>query len=143
MLRSAFLISMVCVLSISAMAQAGSEIPDLKGTWVWTDQAIRHFKDNDKQPKMHTKDKSSHAEIEFTLNITEQNGFRFSGEKVSKKWTEPISGVIGFDNKTVYMVDDNGFIFCRIVSPDKMEQIYLHIADTHSVAARGVMIRRR
>jgi len=71
------------------------------------------------------------------------DGFRFSGKKSSENWTESISGVVGFDNETVYMVDDNGFCFCRLVSPDKMEQIYLHITDKHSVAARGILIRKR
>lgn len=83
------------------------------------------------------------GEFDFTLTIDKQEGFRFSGTKESAKWKEAVSGVIGFDSKTVYMVDDNGFLFCRLVSPDKMELVYLQSSKHLSVAARGIMTRKR
>ena len=137
------LMAALFVLMAVCAASAGSDIPDLKGTWVYKDQAVRHFRSPDLPAKTHMKANTPYAEIAFTMNIDKQDGFRFSGTKVSEKSTERISGVIGFDNKTVYMVDDNGFLFCRLVSPDKMEQVYLHITKTHSVAARGIMTRKR
>jgi hypothetical protein len=131
------------MLSMSVTALAGSDIPDIKGTWVWKDQAVVHYRTPELPAKTHLEATTKYAEIEFILIIDKQEGFRFSGTKTSKKWTESVSGVIGFDNKTVYMVDDNGFFICRLVSPDKMEEVYLHATKTHSVAARGVMIRKR
>lgn len=133
----------VWVLITSVTALAGSETPDLKGTWVWQDQGARHYRSAEPLGKTHLKDKIPYPDISFTMNIDKQDGFRFSGTKSSANWTESISGVVGFDNETVYMVDDNGFSFCRLVSPDKMEQIYLHITDKHSVASRGILIRKR
>ena len=130
------------ILAAVGAAFAGPEIPDLRGKWVCTAQAVRHFRAPDLPAKTHMEAKTQYGEVAHTINIDKQDGFRFSGTKVSDKWTETISGVIGFDNKTIYMVDDNGFLFCRLVSPDKMEQVYVHITKAHSVAARGIMVRQ-
>lgn len=129
-------------LALTVTVFAGSEIPDLKGTWTLKNQAVGHDKLTELQPKRHTDLKNRHSEVDFTLKIDKQDGFRFSGIKASGKRTEKISGVIGFDNKTVYMVDDDGILLCKLVSRDKMEQIYLHITEHRSLASRGMLIRK-
>ena len=130
-------------MAIAVTVSAGSEIPDLKGTWSLKNQAVGHDKLTEIQPDRHVDLKNRFAEVEFTLKIDRQDGFRFSGVKASGKRTEKVSGVIGFDNKTVYMVDDDGILLCKLVSPDKMEQIYLHITKHRSLAGRGMLIRTR
>lgn len=137
------LAAIVFVLSMSVTALAGSEIPDLKGEWVMKAQSVIHSKTDAMQPKRHVDVRKGHADIDFILTIDKQDGFRFSGVKSSKKRKETVSGVIGFDNKSVYMVDDDGIMLCRIVGPDKMEQIYLHITEHRSVANRAIMTRKR
>jgi hypothetical protein len=131
------------MLATAATAFAGSEIPDLKGTWTMKIQAIGHDKLPELQPNRHVDLKNRQSEIDFTLKIDKQDGFRFSGTKASAKRTETISGVIGFDNKTVYMVDDDGILLCRLISPDKMEQIYLHVTEHRSLVGRGMLIRKK
>ncbi len=130
-------------MAIAVTVFAGSEIPDLKGTWILKNKAVGHDKLTELQPERHTDLKDGLAEVAFTLKIDRQDGFRFSGTKVSDTRTEKVSGVIGFDNKTVYMVDDDGILLCKLVSPDKMEQIYLHLTKHRSLAARGMLIRKR
>lgn len=133
----------VFVFSMSVTALAGSEIPDLKGTWVYKAQAIKHQKGTEPNPDAHGPAKSVPQEVDFILTIDKQEGFRFSGTRGSAKHKESFVGVIGFDNKTVYLVDEDGMSFCRLVSPDKMEYVYLHITKQDSVASRGIMTRKR
>jgi len=128
---------------IAVTVFAGSEIPDLKGTWILKNYAVGHDKLPELQPQRHTELKNGLAEVTFTLKIDRQDGARFSGTKASRRRTEKVSGVIGFDNKTVYMVDDDGILLCKLVSPDKMEQIYLHITKYRSLAGRGILTRKR
>ena len=73
-------------------------------------------------PGSHTGVAAGHAEFESTLKIDKQDGFRFSGTKSSAKTTEKISGVIGSDNKSLYMVDDQG-----ILCPWAMDKINLKV----------------
>lgn len=143
MRTSVFWIASLLVVMISVTVAAQSDVPDLRGTWVGTHHGVRHYRSPEPRAQTHHKAQTPFPEIPFTLKIDKQEGFRFSGTKFSEQWSESISGVIGFDNKTVYMADDNGFLFCRLVSHNKMEQIYLHIAPEHSAAARGIMVRQR
>jgi len=121
---------------------AESDIPDVRGTWVMQVQAIRHHKTQETNPKLHHEVRTGQVQFELKITIDKQDGFRFSGTKESAKLKETISGVIGFDNKTLYMVDDDGMAFCRLVAPDKMEQIYLHVTKYDSAAGRGILIRK-
>lgn len=129
------------VASSSGFAQ--SHIPNLKGVWVMKSNAVVHEKKDEMQPERHVDVRKGFTEVEFVFTIDKQEGFRFSGKKSSDKRKEDISGVIGFDNKSIYMVDDDGMMLCRLVAPDKMEQIYLHVTPHRSVAARGMMERKR
>lgn len=129
------------MLSMSAMALAESEIPDIKGVWTYKAMAMTHQKSPDANPEGHGSPESGAERLDFNLTIDKQDGFRFSGIEASGKNKEVVVGVIGFDNKTVYWVDEDGMSFCQIVSPDKMEYVYLHTTEHDSVAARGVMTR--
>ncbi len=122
---------------------AGSDIPDLKGEWVMKTDAVLHSNKAELPPERHVDAREGYVSVDFVVTIDEQEGFRFSGIKSSKKRKETVSGVIGFDNESVYMVDDDGIMLCRIVAPDKMEQIYLHVTEHRSVAGRGIMTRKR
>ncbi|MDQ7784110.1 MAG: hypothetical protein RDU20_14595 [Desulfomonilaceae bacterium] len=137
------LVATFFLLILPVQVVAESAVPDLKGTWIVKDYGVRHHLSQDPPAKTHAETRARFLEVDFTITIDTQEGFRFSGTKSSKKWKEAISGVIGFDNKTVYMVDDNGFSFCRLVSPDTMEHIYLHATPHHSAVARGTMKRKR
>ncbi len=133
--------TMVVVVTLTGFA--GSDVPDLKGTWVMKNQVVMHEKLDETQPKSHVDVRKGFVDVDMTITIDKQEGFRFSGSKSTAKRTEAVAGVIGFDNKAVYMVDDDGITLCRLIAPDKMEQIYLHVTPHRSVAARGILTRKR
>jgi hypothetical protein len=75
------------------------------------------------------------------LVITKQEGRVLYGIFTSSLATENMAGVIGWDNKTLYLVDMDGFTDATIVSPDKITSIYRHVGDKDAVAAAGVWTR--
>jgi hypothetical protein len=134
------LMSILLVLAMTGVGFAGSAIPDLKGTWVVKASGSGFVKPSESPP--HTGKLGFH-EAEFLMIIDKQDGFRFSGSRESSRKKETVAGVIGYDLKNVYMVDDDGMIMGKLVSPDKMECIYLHVSKYHSIASREIMTRKR
>lgn len=132
----------VFVLMSVPIAFAGSDVPDLKGTWVMETKSIRHHKTEEPNPNKHHDVNTGLAQFKISITIDKQEGFRFSGTMESAKRKERISGVIGFDNKTLYIVDDDGMAFARLVGPNKIEHVYLHVTKHDSVAGRGVLVRK-
>jgi hypothetical protein len=137
------LVAILFVLTLTVVGFAGSDIPDLKGTWTMKCKGIGHIKPS-KSPdtKLHTEKLGTH-DLELLLVIDQQDGFRFSGYQKSSKMKELVAGVIGFDNQTVYIVDGDGISIAKLVSPDTMESIYLHVTEAHSIAARAIITRKR
>lgn len=143
MSRFTCLLATIFVMTVTLTGFAGSDIPDVKGTWLLKAQGVRHHKGQGAIRKTHAGEKTGPVPVEIKMTIDKQDGFRFSGTKESAKLKETVSRVIGFDNKTLYMVDDDGMAFCRLVAPDKMEQVYLHVTKHDSVAGRGIFVRKR
>ena len=139
--RLSYLLAAAIVVALCAPALGGSDAPDLKGTWVMTAEGISHHKKPD--PKAHTNVKTGQFQLDLTIIIDKQKGFRFSGTKESPKMKEKISGVVGFDNKTIYMVDDDGMMFCRLIEADKMEYVYLRVTHDFSAIGRAILTRKR
>ena len=52
-----------------------------------------------------------------------------------------MAGVIGWDNKTLYLVDMDGFTDATLVSPDQITCIYRHVGAKDAVVAAGVWTR--
>lgn len=53
-----------------------------------------------------------------------------------------MAGVIGWDNKTLYLVDmDTASPAATLVSPDQITCIYRHVGDKDAVVAAGVWTR--
>ena len=143
MRKLSILLVVLFVLSVCQVSFAGSDIPDLKGTWLLDALGVRHHKTSGGNPKTHSGDKPGYVQAKAKIIIDKQDGFRFSGTKESPMQKERVSGVIGFDNKTIYVVDDDGMCFWRLVAPDKIQQIYLHVTKQHSIAARDILTRQR
>jgi len=116
-------------IQVSFAAPAGSSaIPDLKGVWVVEGGGIRHvYHESDKakaeqEPKFGNATEGPYELLgEQQIIIDEQDGYRFSGTRISKKVNVKISAVIGFDNKSIYIAKKHGPIFCQLVSVNKME----------------------
>ncbi|MEZ5583471.1 MAG: hypothetical protein R3F37_12660 [Candidatus Competibacteraceae bacterium] len=139
-LNLAAVLLITAITAVTAFARV--DIPDLKGEWVMTHEAVIQSNKAELPPNRHL-DEEGFVSLDFVITIDQQEGFKFSGTKSSKQRKENIAGIIGFDNQSVYMVDDDGVMQCRIVGPDKMEQIYFHVAEHRSVVGRGIMTRKR
>ncbi len=66
------------------------------------------------------------GETTWTFSIMEQKGAGFVGKKSSS--TNPVLqkliGVIGFDNKTISMVDETGYYLGEMISPTEMQLLH-------------------
>ena len=142
MRRLSCLLTLLAVMAVAHGSVAASDIPDVKGTWVMQAQGVRHHKTQETNPHMHHDVRTGLTQFELTITIDKQDGFRFSGAKESAKHKETVSGVIGFDNATLYMVDDDGMAFGRLVGADTMEHIYLSVTKHDSAAGRGLLTRK-
>jgi len=115
-------------------AQDAAQLPDLKGRWVGTSEAVvlgnapHHGGDAGSQNKPRL------SAAEFTITIEGQDGRRFWGTIVSKGNQEPLLGVIGFDGKTIQMQDSDGSSQAVIVDRDTIEAIYHHTGGSLVVA---------
>jgi hypothetical protein len=134
----AFAALIVCVASLVSVTAAvnadDAAIPNLKGTW--TGEYEAYFYKGTTKARM-------------TLEITEQTGAGFRGfnnwqhlrdktkplavqrGKPVTSDKEPIMGVVGFDGKTLHIVEqgDGGWIEAELVGPDTMTVIYSESGD--------------
>ncbi len=131
------------VVFLSIAVVSGADIPDLKGSWVVQASGVAIEKPGDSPPPVLHSAKLGYHEVDFLLVIDRQEGFRFSGHRESKRKKEVVAGVIGYDHKSLYMVDKDGTILGNLVSPDRIEAVYLHIDPRQSLASREIMTRKR
>lgn len=129
-------------LSPGARAQDTSQIPNLRGQWVGTNEAIvmgnapHHPLDSSPQ------DKPRMTSVEFTLIVEGQDGRRFWGVSASRQFKEAFVGMVRFDGKTVSMQDSDGAMDGTLLDPDTLEVIYRHSA-SHSVVVAISRIKRQ
>ncbi len=126
------ILSLLMLVTFCAPVLATDDIPDLVGTWTAISGGIIYG------PSDYTID-ISHGEISFivgsqgralTLIIEEQNGRSFAGQRFLTEIpenSEVVIGVIAFDNETLYMVDEDGYIEARLLSPTEIEFIYREV----------------
>jgi len=105
------------------------EVPDLVGNWTGDGSVVRlgaldHF------PEMSSENLTYRDGIARTLIIEEQNGRRFAGMWISNEnpeASEAVLGVIGFDDQTIYMVDEDGHFDGKLISATEMEMVYREV----------------
>lgn len=133
----------LALVAMAGAVRADDDIPDLKGTWTIDAQGMAFALPIGEGPQ--------DVEVASEFVIDYQNGFRFSGRESAQAGTgtvlhsdeEQFAGVIGFDNKTVSMVDHNGYRNCEIVSSDTLECIYRHVAVDRAVVTRNTWTRQK
>jgi hypothetical protein len=131
------------ILLAASAALADDTVPDLKGTWQIDAKGMAFAIPETSGPEA--------VEVASVFVVDHQDGFRFSGKEDSHvaSGMTPVSdeelfaGVIGIDGKTVSMVDHNGFRNCVILSEDKMECIYRHVAVDRAVITRNTWTRQK
>jgi hypothetical protein len=61
----------------------------------------------------------------------------------SNRATENFVAAIGYDNKTIYHADEDGFFEGKLIDKDTIEFVYRHVTPTESVVAVGVYTRNK
>lgn len=129
--------TLLCIIAVCAFFILGSvmvmaeesEIPNIIGTWKGTGEVITDVQG--KNPVAH-KDDTAPKPRAWTFIIDKQDGRTFSGTRTSSVASEKVIGVISYDNKSLYMVDEDGSIFARLLSENQMELVYLEIIPGNS-----------
>jgi signal peptidase I len=120
----------------SSLSFAGSAIPNLVSTWIEHNGKVILVKGD----KVEFKDKTS---IKGETRITEQNGRIIHGEAFLTSGKEKIAGIIAQDNRSVYIVEEDGFMDLKIISKDKLEFVHCHVKDDESALVIGTWIRKK
>jgi hypothetical protein len=133
-------ISFILAIFAATPCLAGPSVPDLKGTWTGTNYGMvaGHTPHTEKR-KM---DQVKTLDLTLTIKIDKQEGARFAGIKTSKKYSERVVGVIAPDNKTIYMVDEDGYFDGRLTPDNKLELCYRHTNRYGLVAACTVYTKK-
>ena len=125
--------AIVCGLTLAALAGfaafAADKTPNMKGKWVGKTHTIvagvaPHWPSN-----RGTFEKPGLFEKDLVIEITGQEGNRFWGNQVlsgeGEKTEEPMIGQLtGGDNKTVVIVDTDGYLNGRLVGNDLLSFCY-------------------
>jgi hypothetical protein len=125
---------------------AQSGIPDLKGRWSVQYETVGFRKPAPAGAPAHYA-----RTVDVTYVIDWQEGGRIAGREIRQATTgghpmiqgEPIIGVIGPDNATLSMVDENGSYDCRIRSAEALDCVYRHTLPERSDVARGTWSRQK
>ncbi len=117
MMKEIALVMLLLALCIPAFAV---DIPNMVGNWTVTGHGIDYLRNNHYQAT----GKPVYFDSNYTLAITEQNGTRFAGKLIRNANPHSIQvalGVIGSDNKTITMVDEEGSWWGLMSSSTEME----------------------
>ena len=117
MMKKITLVMVLLALCVPALAV---NMPNLVGNWTGTVHGVGYLKNTDYQ----TTGKPDYWVDNYTIVIDEQNGTRFSGKMIRD--ANPLNsvvvlGIIGFDNKTITVVDETGDYWGSLISPTEME----------------------
>lgn len=126
------ILALALILSVAVPARA-ADIPDLRGLWNSTAHegittGSRHFPKNEAGPHF--------VSGTFAMDITRQEGRRFTGVKRSGNHEERLMGVIGYDGTTVHILEDEGTFHGRLLPDGSLELVYSHDAG----ASKGIGI---
>ncbi|HET7715307.1 MAG TPA: hypothetical protein VFK86_06740 [Bauldia sp.] len=138
---------LLCGLATAAIAQ--DAVPDLKGTWIGTSKAVV-FGNNAFHPGTDTPSGPPRVrEVEFTMEITGQDGRVFWGQAWSNadpSIRETLALALAADGRTIVGADSDGAHYMTLVSPDRIERCYANPGTSPSgsiVAACGFYERMR
>ena len=124
-MKKVFLLGTMILISrffIAGMVWAGEDIPNLVGTW--ESQIAQNY-----QHSAATGHKTPHEQVFIVIEGQEGRSFFGHKEKLINKQVvgkEKFSGVIYWDDKTIYLVDhEKGFNQGSIESPTEIRGVYM------------------
>ena len=139
-MKNIIILALLLAFCLPAMAQTTNmtEIPDMVGNWTGIMDSVGWAKNTAWMPNETV---SYWPNGEETLMITEQNESMFSGmivPKMSPGSAEVALGIIGSDNSTINMVDEDGIYWGELMSPTKMELFYQEVGTEGMVISAGI-----
>lgn len=134
-------IALLAFIITAGTCLADSAIPNLVGTWTVKNEGAVISKD--KTPGVKTHFSGEFSAIAAELVVTKQQGRVLHGTFTSPKATEKFVGVIGTDNKSIYLADEDGFIDGKIINKDRIDVVYRHATPTDTVIAVGTWTRKK
>jgi hypothetical protein len=120
---------------------AGSDIPNLVGDWSVKAEGGVILKGGELGSKTHHKQKI--GSLDAQVSITSQNGRIVQGIFKSSRASENFIAAIGHDNKTLFYVDEDGFIDGKIINNDTIEVVYRHSTPVDTVLGLGLWTRKK
>ncbi len=134
-------IMIVLVLLLASCIPAMAELPDLMGNWSGVIDFVGYDKNTAWQPNETV---SFWPGGVMDLTIDEQEGRMFSGMMVpsdSPLSEEILLGVLGADNESMTMVDENGYWWGTINSPNEIMFFYQEVNLEGMTVGGGVLKR--
>jgi hypothetical protein len=126
-------VAIICGLTFGALitcsALGADRIPDVKGKWVGKTHTIIAGVGLHWPSSKGTFDKPGLFEKDLVIEVTGQEGNRFWGNQIfsgnGEKTEEPMIGELtGENNKTVVIVDTDGYVNGRLVGNDVLSFCY-------------------
>jgi hypothetical protein len=125
-------------LCVPAFGQTEMNMPNLVGNWTGTMHSVVWEK-NTAWTANNTV--FYRPNIEMTMMIKEQNKSMFYGKMIPDKIprsTQMVLGVLGTDNKTVSIVDEDGYCWGKMLSPTRMELFRQEVDMEGMLVASGI-----
>ena len=123
-MRSLTLIASLAAFIGVVPAPAQETIPDLKGDWVATTQAVV-FGTSPHHPGNETPGGAPRLrDVSFTFRVEAQEGRRVWGTLSSPTASERFAWAISHDNRTILGSDSDGTFVNRLLEPNKLEICY-------------------
>ncbi|HPS91017.1 MAG TPA: hypothetical protein PKV33_02570 [Methanothrix sp.] len=131
------ILALVPLLALCIPAMA-TELPDMMGNW----SGVIDFVGYDQNTAWLPNETVSYwPNEEWSLTITEQKGRSFSGTMIpglSPLSKEVVLGVLCSENKSITMVDENGYWWGDVISPTEIELNYQEVGINGMVTGSGV-----
>ena len=115
-------------------------VPNLVGRWTVTGQGAVLCKVEASRCKTHHH--GDFSDLEATVEITRQQGRLMHGVFRSKYASEKFVATIGYDNRSFYLVDEDGFAEGRILDGRRLQVVYRHSTDLDAVVDLSTWTRR-
>jgi len=142
MKKFAILVSALVIVLVGSICMAGSDVPNLVGTWILKSEAGVLTKSGN-EPRKGTHPVGRFTSVAGEIVVKEQKGRVLHGTFTTPRLTENFVAVISPDNKGFYYADHDGLLDGRFVDKDTIEYVYRHVSDVDSVAASGFMTRKK
>lgn len=115
-------------------------VPNLLGRWSVKGKGAELCKVEASRCKTHHHGEFS--DIEATAEITKQQGRLVHGIFRSRYASEKFVATVGYDNKSFFLVDEDGFAEGRIINLNQIQVVYRHTNDLDAVVDLTTWTRR-